>query len=114
MDDPTDGAALKFMKRYLEPVGWAAGESGMILQTATNQAHHTYAGTYALVTYLSTVDNLLNLAYLSPAITGRHNAKAGLPVSALVIYPFIVINMWQAWTLPKIEQSKAQEDEDDE
>lgn len=114
MDDPTEGAALKFMKRYLQHIAWAARQTAMMLQIGTNQVHHTYAGAYALVTYLSTFDSMLDLVYLLPTVTGRHDAKKGLSVSSLIIWPFIILDLWQAWTFPRIEQNKGHEDEDDE
>jgi hypothetical protein len=88
------------------------GENGY--QLMTNHLHGTYAASYALTTYLSSISELINLVYLLPIVTGRHDAKGGVTVSAILAYAMMIIDLWQAWNLPRIEQHNMEKDEDED
>jgi hypothetical protein len=102
------------LKTYLAPVGSAASLTAEGYQLVTNHLHGTYAASYALTTYLSTISSVIHLVYLLPIVTGRHDAKEGVLVFAILGYAMMVIDTWQAWSLPRVEQHNIEKDEDED
>lgn len=112
--DLKDGKFVKLLETYLAPLGWAAVCVGNGYQLITNHLHGTYAASYALTTYLSSISSLISLVYLLPIVTGRHDAKEGVRISAALGYAMMIVNLWQAWSLPRIEQHNMEKDEDED
>ena len=114
--DSMNGAKqfIKTMGKYLGPLTWAFSQSSAMIQLATNHLHGTYAGSYALATYLAAACGIIDLFYLFPRIIGRHDANRGLALSAVVTYLCLAIDTWQARTLPRVEQKQGEADEDEE
>ena len=108
------GQSMKTLGKYLGPLSWSASQVGVIMQLVTNHQHRTYAGSYAFATYLSTACGVIDVFYHFPSIIGRHDAKKGLPVSVFVLYLVVAVDTWQAWNLPRVEQSSTEIDEDED
>lgn len=83
-----------------------------VLQLALNRQASTFAGQYALEAYLVVIRRSVRLLRFWPWFVGRYETRGGIGYSTLIWIALEGVTVWQAWTLPRVEQSvKGEEDE---
>lgn len=107
--EPTE--ARHWAKEAIFPLSEGLTLSAVLLQQFFNQHSGTFAGTYAISAILHVVQHLTMLARLSSRIVGRYDWEGLTPADLFTVG----VNFWgvyQALTLPRVEQHEADEDEE--
>jgi hypothetical protein len=82
-----------------------------ILQIIHNQNAQTFAGLYALETYLIGIRRVVRLLEFWPWFMGRYEVRGGLGAITAIGIVIDTVVLWQAWTLPRVEQVVPEDDE---
>lgn len=89
----------------------STGLTAHALQVIMNRNSGTFAGQYALEAYLVAARRAIKLLQFLPWMTGRHEARGGLGGIEGIMILFEVAWLWQAATLPRVEQHSIEDDE---
>lgn len=91
--------------------GWCGVATSLILQLVMNSRARTFAGDFALTSYLKLLGHALLLAYHSSKVMGKFYVSSGILVADALLMALSVIEVYQASTLPRVEQEAPDEDE---
>ncbi|KAF5379859.1 hypothetical protein D9757_007246 [Collybiopsis confluens] len=79
--------------------------SGSIFQFILNNSSGFFAGSFRMAAMLKIGVVLLDVLQFVPAITGRPESRGGMDMSFVIYAVVILVQGWQAATLPKVVQS---------
>jgi hypothetical protein len=85
--------------------------SAAILQIIFNAHSGTFAGMYALESYMRVAQQAVKLLQFWPWLIGRYEVRGGI---GGIDFLWILLDgamVWQAWTLPRVEQVVQEDDE---
>ena len=82
-----------------------------ILQIIHNHNAKTFAGLYALETYLIGIRRVVRLLEFWPWFMGRYEVRGGLGAITAIGIVLDTVLLWQAWTLQRVEQVVPEDDE---
>jgi hypothetical protein len=85
--------------------------SSTILQIIFNNCSGTFAGLYNMSAYLQVARHIVRLLQFWPWFIGRYEVRGGLGAITVIWIMLDGVMMWQAWTLPKVEQAVSGDDE---
>jgi len=95
----------------LQLVQYALLATSRAVQLVLNARVRSFAGDFALTAYLRFIGCLLDIAYHFPRVMGRHYVAPGLQLADAVLIALAAVEVYQAATLPRVEQNVADEDE---
>jgi len=98
--------------RLSEPLITPLHLTGLIAQLLLNHWSRTFAGRYKLSVVVGLMLQAMFLANFVPAVLGRIDARFGLSVEAVMFSVLMVVNGWQALTLPSVPQTREDVDEE--
>jgi hypothetical protein len=85
--------------------------TGFILQLAMNYHSNTFAGYYALEVYLVAIRRVVRLLQFWPWFIGRFDVRGGIGGLESLQIILEVAFLYQALTLPRVEQISNEDDE---
>jgi hypothetical protein len=86
--------------------------TSIILQIIHNHYSQSFAGLYALEAYLVIIRRGVRLLKFWPWFIGRYETRGGIGGIDLIGMMIDVVVVWQAWTLPRVEQVVKEDDEE--
>ena len=92
----------------LSALKYAAG----IFQLVLNHQARSFAGQYALEIYLVAIRRVVTLLKFWPWFVGRYETRGGRGWSMVVWMGIEGVTLWQALTLPRVEQVTAEDEEE--
>lgn len=108
---PDDFADTRF-PTSLASLLQAAKFTSITLQLVFNYHSQTFAGLYALEAYLVIIRRGLRLLKFWPWFIGRYETRGGIGGIAIIGMMIDAVVVWQAWTLPRVEQVVKEDDEE--
>jgi hypothetical protein len=75
-----------------------------LFQALFNERSKTFAGQYALTSYLALARTVVDAAYHLPSVVGRMEVRAGVTPFWVVDTGLQVWAVWQATRMPRVEQ----------
>ncbi|WVF71011.1 hypothetical protein IAT40_005807 [Kwoniella sp. CBS 6097] len=111
---PTPDPKMHWLAKstLVSSIGIASWDLSYILQIAHNFRTGTFAGMYALAAYLDLAHRVTKLVYYLPWVVGRFEVWEGMAWHQLVMVVVEVVLVYQAWTLPRVEQKVEDADEE--
>lgn len=106
-DDDTD------MSTPLRSLFSAVNITSLLIQTLFNHRSSTFAGQYALEAYFVLIRRGVRVLKFWPWFVGRYDTRGGIGWESVLLTVVEGIAVWQALTLPRVEQVVS-EDEDEE
>ena len=94
---------------WLHNLSWAIGTTACLLQLRLNRLSRTFAGNYALVTYLNLVRQVCLALFFTPLV-GIYEAREHFGFIHTVDFLVVAGWAWQAITYPRVEQAVEEDD----
>jgi hypothetical protein len=83
---------------------FAACYTPYLVQSHFNERSSTFAGQYALTSYLALARTLIDVAYHLPSVVGRMEVRSGVKPLWVLETGLQVWAVWQAARMPRVEQ----------
>ncbi|KAL1406147.1 hypothetical protein Q8F55_007831 [Vanrija albida] len=90
----------------------ALPSTALVLQLALNRTSGTFAGGFALASWLYSAKVLIELAYFSTRVVGHYDVHEGLSLGGLIGHALTFVRLYQAIKYPRVEQNVPDEDEE--
>lgn len=100
------------MSRHLASFLSSLKYVAVVLQLTLNHQARSFAGRYALETYLVSIRRIVRLLKFWPWFVGRYEARGGLGWGAVFWMAVEGVALWQALTLPRVEQVSSEDDDE--
>ncbi|OCF42859.1 hypothetical protein I317_03336 [Kwoniella heveanensis CBS 569] len=111
---PTPDPKIHWLAKstLVSSIGTASWDLSFILQVAHNFRTGTFAGMYALTAYLDLAHRVTKLVYYLPWVVGKYEVWEGMAWHQLVMVAVEIVLVYQAWTMPRVEQKVEDVDEE--